>query len=83
MLLAQSHSQRNLFLRAAGFPPTEAERVTAVHCCRWDVVRPESSQSGDWEMVVSATRAIEAGEDAWLCYSAEPGSQFLLHYGFV
>ena len=51
--------------------------------CRWDIVRPEKSQTGDWEMAVSATKAIEAGEDAWLSYSTEPGSQFLLHYGFV
>ncbi len=51
--------------------------------CRWDIVRPENSQGGDWEMVVSATKDIEAGEDTWLSYSAEPGSQFLLHYGFV
>ncbi|KAK9905452.1 hypothetical protein WJX75_000150 [Coccomyxa subellipsoidea] len=50
---------------------------------RWDIVRPERSQTGDWEMAVSATKAIEAGEDAWLSYSTEPGSQFLLHYGFV
>ncbi|BDA47418.1 probable ribulose-1,5 bisphosphate carboxylase/oxygenase large subunit [Coccomyxa sp. Obi] len=50
---------------------------------RWDVVRPENSESGDWEMIVSATRAIEADEEAWLSYSTEPGSYFLLHYGFV
>ncbi len=47
------------------------------------MLRPESSKSGDWEMVVTATRAIKADEEAWLSYSAEPGSYFLLHYGFV
>ncbi len=57
--------------------------IVGVNWCRWDVVRPESSDSGDWEIVVSATRAIESDEEAWLSYSTEPGSYFLLHYGFM
>ncbi|CAL8472140.1 g11682 [Coccomyxa elongata] len=60
-----------------------SDESEAVDNVRWDVVRPEISDSGDWEMVVSATRAIESDEEAWLSYSTEPGSYFLLHYGFI
>lgn len=51
--------------------------------CRWDLVAPEDSESGAYEIIVAATQEIRAGEDLWLCYESRPGSYFLLHYGFV
>ena len=47
---------------------------------RWDVRQTPNS---DWELAVTATQDIEAGEAALLCYACRPGSYFMLHYGFV
>ncbi|KAF8070869.1 SDG40 [Scenedesmus sp. PABB004] len=50
---------------------------------RWDVVAPERSASGGWEMVLSATRAVAPEEPLLLSYFEGASEEFLLHYGFV
>jgi hypothetical protein len=50
---------------------------------RWDVVAPDNSASGSWEMVLSATKDIADGEPLLLSYREGPNEEFMLCYGFV
>lgn len=50
---------------------------------RWDVVSPDNSASGGWEMVLSATKDIADGEPLLLSYREGPNEEFMLCYGFV
>jgi hypothetical protein len=46
---------------------------------RWDVVK---KLSGDWIMVLSATRDISPGEEVLLSYGEKENDDFFVHYGF-
>lgn len=46
---------------------------------RWDVVK---KLSGDWIMVLSATRDISVGEEVLLSYGEKENDDFFVHYGF-
>lgn len=48
---------------------------------RWDVVSPDNSASGGWEMVLSATKDIADGEPLLLSYREGPNEEFMLCYG--
>lgn len=48
-------------------------------CVRWDVVK---KLSGDWIMVLSATRDISPGEEVLLSYGEKENDDFFVHYGF-
>lgn len=37
-------------------------------CCRWALAPPDHTASSQWEMHVTAARAIEAGEEVLLSY---------------
>jgi hypothetical protein len=50
---------------------------------RWDVVSPENSSSGSWEMVLSSTKPISEGEPLLLSYREGLNEEFVLCYGFV
>lgn len=50
---------------------------------RWDVVSPENSASGAWEMVLTATKPISDGEPLLLSYREGLSEEFMLNYGFV
>ncbi len=52
-------------------------------CHRWDLVGPQRSPSGAWEMVVSATQPIPTHTHLTLSYGERPSDEFFLHYGFV
>ncbi|GFH17191.1 SET domain-containing protein, partial [Haematococcus lacustris] len=49
----------------------------------WDLVGPERSPRGCWEMAVSATAPIPAGASLLLSYGERSSDDFLVHYGFV
>jgi hypothetical protein len=57
--------------------------VTAGDNVRWDVVSPDNSASGAWEMVLTATKPIRDGEPLLLSYREGPNEEFMLNYGFV
>jgi hypothetical protein len=57
--------------------------VVAQDNVRWDVVSPDNSVSGAWEMVLKSTEAIQEGEPLLLSYREGPNEEFLLNYGFV
>lgn len=46
---------------------------------RWDVV--QSSEGGEWEMVLSATQDVEAGYQLLLSYGERSNDDFFIHYG--
>lgn len=50
---------------------------------RWDVVSPDHSSCGGWEMVLKATQDIAAGSPLALSYREGPNEEFLQCYGFV
>jgi hypothetical protein len=50
---------------------------------RWDVVAPDNSASGLWEMVLSSTKPISNGEPLLLSYREGLNEDFMLCYGFV
>lgn len=63
---------------AATSPPA----MQAFDNVRWDLKAPRSSE-GEWEMAVSATRDIAAGQELLLSYGERSNDDFFLHYGFV
>jgi hypothetical protein len=44
---------------------------------RWDI---HEGEGGQWDMVVTATREVEAGEQLLLSYGERPNDDFFLHY---
>lgn len=50
---------------------------------RWDIVGPERSTTGGWEMVVSAVRPVREGAPLALSYGERSNDDFFTHYGFV
>ena len=50
-----------------------------VLCTRWDVV--QSSEGGEWEMVLTATQDVEAGYQLLLSYGERSNDDFFIHYG--
>jgi hypothetical protein len=70
-------------LQDAGMLPLTTPGMMVSLACRWDVVSPQNSASGAWEMVLSAKCSISAGEPLALSYFDGSNDEFLLHYGFV
>jgi hypothetical protein len=50
---------------------------------RWDVVAPDNTPSGSWEMVLTSTKPISNGEPLLLSYREGLNEEFMLCYGFV
>eukprot|EP00775_Hariotina_reticulata_P006027 gene6027-6265_t len=57
--------------------------ITARDNVRWDVVSPDNSPNGCWEMVLSAKQDIPANNPLLLSYFEGSNDEFFLHYGFV
>lgn len=57
--------------------------VQAQDNVRWDVVSPDNSGSGAWEMVLSSTQPIGQGQPLLLSYREGANEEFVLNYGFV
>lgn len=56
-------------------------KVSNISNCRWDLLSPESSGSGGWEMAVTATRPIAPDEQVLLSYGERGSDEFFLYYG--
>ena len=55
-------------------------QVIASDNVRWDLTQ---KIGGEWLMLLSSTRAIQAGEELLMSYGERPNEDFLVHYGFV
>jgi len=49
----------------------------------WELLPPDQSSCGAWEMVVKAIRPVEEGDEITMSYGERENDDFLVHYGFV